>query len=47
MITLKAIWLALLDGDLRSVFKLCNLKRNWDFIRAVNTLFYENTKNER
>lgn len=36
--TLKAIWFALLDGDIKSVWKLLNVRKNNEFIACLDLL---------
>lgn len=36
--TLKAIWLALKEGDIKSAFKLLNIRKNKQFLEAIDIL---------
>lgn len=38
ILTIKAVWLAIWAGDLKSAWQLCNVRKNRQFIKSVEDL---------
>lgn len=46
ILTIKAVWLAMLDGDFKSAWTLLNYKKNRQFIKTIEDLLEDNSNQD-